>query len=330
MNEVRARVRRGSGPATNQARNVAAAMTRTSGTNTSATRSARRWIGAFEPWARWTRSTMRASAVSRPTRVARITNVPVVFWVAPMTSSPGPTATGIGSPVSIDASTADPPSTTTPSTGTRSPGRTRRRSPTATASSATWWSVAVTHDERGRRAEADQAMDRAGRPALGPRLEPAPEQDEADDDRRRIEVGDGLDTGRDDQVRPHGDHDAVGPGSRGADRHERVHVGRPVACRPPGRAVEAAAGPELDERRRDQDQPVEGRHRDSRLRHEHHDHDPGGDRDRGQRSEEQPACGARPLEVVRGELGGKAGRRTGVGLGRPRLARRSRRPRWPR
>ena len=84
---------------------------------------------------------MRASAVSRPTRVARMTNVPVVFWVAPMTSSPGPTATGIGSPVSIDASTADPPSTTTPSTGMRSPGRTRSRSPTATASSGISWSV---------------------------------------------------------------------------------------------------------------------------------------------------------------------------------------------
>ena len=79
MNAVRASVSRGSGPATNQTTNVAAARTRTSGTKTSAIRSARRWIGAFEPWARWTRSTIRASAVSRPTRVARMTNVPVVF-----------------------------------------------------------------------------------------------------------------------------------------------------------------------------------------------------------------------------------------------------------
>ena len=107
MNAVSASVSRGSGPTTNQTTNVAAATTRTTGTNTSATRSARRWIGAFEPCARWTRSTIRASAVSRPTRVARMTNVPVVFCVAPMTSSPGPTMTGIGSPVSIDSSTAD-------------------------------------------------------------------------------------------------------------------------------------------------------------------------------------------------------------------------------
>ena len=83
MNEVSASVSRGSGPATNQTTNVTAATTRTSGTKTSATRSARRWIGAFEPWARWTRSTMRASAVSRPTRVARMTNVPVVFMGRP-------------------------------------------------------------------------------------------------------------------------------------------------------------------------------------------------------------------------------------------------------
>ena len=50
---------------------------------------------------------MRASAVSRPTRVARMTNVPVVLSVAPMTSSPGPLPAGIGSPVSIASSTAD-------------------------------------------------------------------------------------------------------------------------------------------------------------------------------------------------------------------------------
>ena len=52
------------------------------GTNTSLTRSASRWIGALEPWARSTSSTICASAVSRPTRVARITNEPVVLRVA--------------------------------------------------------------------------------------------------------------------------------------------------------------------------------------------------------------------------------------------------------
>jgi len=44
---------------------------------------------------------------------------------------PGRFSTGIGSPVSIDSSTSDSPSMRRPSTGTRSPGRTRTRSPTA-------------------------------------------------------------------------------------------------------------------------------------------------------------------------------------------------------
>ncbi len=99
--------------------------------------SASRWIGALLPWARCTISTIWASAVSRPTRVARMTKLPVVLMVAPITSSPGAFVTGIASPVSIASSTALEPSLTTPSTGTFSPGRTRRRSPGWTSSIAT-------------------------------------------------------------------------------------------------------------------------------------------------------------------------------------------------
>ena len=50
---------------------------------------------------------------------------------------PGSFSTGIGSPVSIDSSTAVRPSVTTPSTGTFSPGRTRSTSPGCTSSSGT-------------------------------------------------------------------------------------------------------------------------------------------------------------------------------------------------
>jgi hypothetical protein len=49
-----------------------------------------------------------------------------------MSASPSRLLTGSGSPVSMDSSTALLPSSTTPSTGTFSPGRTRRRSPTCT------------------------------------------------------------------------------------------------------------------------------------------------------------------------------------------------------
>ena len=46
------------------------------GTNQPVTRSATRWIGAFEPWARSTSATIWDSVVSRPTRSARMTNEP--------------------------------------------------------------------------------------------------------------------------------------------------------------------------------------------------------------------------------------------------------------
>jgi len=94
-------------------------------------------MGAFEPCAACTICTICARTVSRPTRVARKTKLPVVLIVAPITWSPGRFTTGIGSPVSIASSTAEPPSVTRPSTGTFSPGRTRIRSPGRTVSMAT-------------------------------------------------------------------------------------------------------------------------------------------------------------------------------------------------
>ena len=72
-----------------------------------------------------------ASAVSAPTLVASTTSAPFALIVAPITSSPGPTSIGTGSPVTIDASTAERPSTITPSVAIRSPGRTKNRMPTA-------------------------------------------------------------------------------------------------------------------------------------------------------------------------------------------------------
>ena len=61
-----------------------------------------------------------------------MTSAPLVLSVAPISLSPVRLLTGSGSPVSMDSSTALLPSTTTPSTGTFSPGRTRSRSPTCT------------------------------------------------------------------------------------------------------------------------------------------------------------------------------------------------------
>ena len=112
-------------------------MTTTAGTNQDATRSASRWIGARVRCASPTMRTICASSVSAPTRSARITSVPVPLIVPPVTRAPGSFSTGMGSPVTIDSSTELRPSTTTPSTGIFSPGRTRSRSPTATLASGT-------------------------------------------------------------------------------------------------------------------------------------------------------------------------------------------------
>ncbi len=64
-----------------------------------------------------------------------MTRLPFAFWVPPIRRSPGPLLTGSDSPVRSDSSTLEWPSSTSPSTGTLSPGRTRSRSPACTASS---------------------------------------------------------------------------------------------------------------------------------------------------------------------------------------------------
>ena len=94
-------------------------------------------MGARVRCASETIRTIWARSVSAPTRSARITKPPVPFTVPPVTRLPGAFATGMDSPVTIDSSTALRPSSTTPSTGTRSPGRTRRRSPGRTSASGT-------------------------------------------------------------------------------------------------------------------------------------------------------------------------------------------------
>jgi hypothetical protein len=115
-----------------QTTNVTTAAPMTEGTNQAATTSASRWMGARLRCASATIWTMRDSSVSEPTFSARTTRPPLPLSVAPMTWSPSPFSTGTGSPVTIDSSTWERPSSTTASTGTFSPGRTRRRSPGCT------------------------------------------------------------------------------------------------------------------------------------------------------------------------------------------------------
>ena len=116
---------------------VMAARAMTTGTKTPDTRSAILAMGAFVAAASSMRRMIWARVVSSPTRAARQRRKPDWFSVAEATSSPGPLSMGRLSPVSAASFTALVPSTTTPSTGMVSPGRTTKMSPALTSPTGT-------------------------------------------------------------------------------------------------------------------------------------------------------------------------------------------------
>ena len=120
-------------PAASHTTKVTVPPIRATRTSQNAARSANRWPGALEFCACWTRATICARAVSAPTLVARTRSDPEMLTEAPITDAPDCLATGRLSPVTIDSSTSDPPSCTTPSTGIFDPGLTSSRSPTLTS-----------------------------------------------------------------------------------------------------------------------------------------------------------------------------------------------------
>src|SRR3954452_3558630 len=75
----------GGGPNADHATNATAATSTTAGTNQPDTVSASFWIGARERCASATMRTICASNVSLPTRSARMTKLPVVLTVPPVT-----------------------------------------------------------------------------------------------------------------------------------------------------------------------------------------------------------------------------------------------------
>ena len=120
---------------------VTAAMAITTGTNTPETLSATFAIGAFVAAASLTMAIICESVVSSPTRVARQRMYPEILLVAAETLSPTFLSTGMLSPVSAASFTALEPSSTTPSTGIFSPGRTANISPFCTCSIGTMTSL---------------------------------------------------------------------------------------------------------------------------------------------------------------------------------------------
>ena len=270
----------GAGPTSNQTTKVTMAIDSTTGTNTAETRSASRWIGALLPCACWTRRMIRDSTVSPPTRSTRTRSAPFRLSVAPMTVSPGRLVIGVGSPVSIDSSTLLAPSTTTPSAGIVSPGRTRTSSPGRSAVSGMSSSCPAAKDPRGGGPEPDQTPDGARRLPLGPGLEQVAQQHQRDDPGHRLVVHVRLDASRGEPVveQRHGGAEKEG----GARPHgdQRVHV---RAVMPEGRpcpGVEMPARP-ADHRKDQEELQVPrraggvGRHRERRhaeghCRHAHH------------------------------------------------------------
>ena len=91
-------------------------------------------MGALEEDASSTSRIIWARVVSSPTRRASKVKAPDLLMEAAATLSPTPLSTGMDSPVRALSSTAEAPSTITPSTGMDWPGRTTIRSPTRTSS----------------------------------------------------------------------------------------------------------------------------------------------------------------------------------------------------
>ena len=120
---------RGAVPGRSQVASVPSDSTITIGTKTPETRSASRWTCALPDWAS---STSRAIWVRAgcSTRAARYDQAAAGVDGGTTTASSGPTSTGTGSPVSMEASMAEVPDSTIPSaTFSRGGPRTGRRLP---------------------------------------------------------------------------------------------------------------------------------------------------------------------------------------------------------
>ena len=166
-----------------------------------------------------------------------------MLMVAPITSSPGPLSAGMLSPVIMDSSTADVPSTTTASTGILSPGLTSSVSPTPTRSTGTSASEPSSFTPAGHGGLEVHELPHGGRgPALRRVLQKAARQHQGDYDGRGVEVDP---RGRK-EAGDEGDHRGVRPRGRGAERDEGVHVPHPAPDAVVGPPVEPPPDDELD------------------------------------------------------------------------------------
>src|ERR1039458_9585423 len=230
----------------------------TAGTKYDDTRSASRWIGARDLCASLTIFTICDNNVSEPTRSARIMNPPVPLTVPAVTFASLSFSTGMGSPLIIDSSTELWPSSTVPSTGTFSPGRTRSLSPTCTCSSGTSASpplsssrLAVVVTEVGRfRGKAEQRTNRAAGLAASAELHHLSKKDKRNNPRCRLEVHIDLPSGSTKRSWKYlgndGSEHAVKIGGAGTKGNQGEHVQAAMHYRLPAPDEERQPAPEDD------------------------------------------------------------------------------------
>ena len=226
--------------ASHQIRKVTSEPARMTGTKTPLIRSATCCSGALSRWASSTSLCRRASTDSAATALTRTTRTPPPLRVPPVTTLPGPCSTGSGSPVSIDSSTADQPLTTSPSSGTVSPARTRIEGADGDALRGHQLPAVVlgaAHHPRRRGPQPEQRVHGPSRPLPGPGLDgPAGDQDGHDQRRHHpMQAGGELAPAAEVVVLPvQGDglHRADGQRGQRPQGDQRVHGRRP----PPGQA----------------------------------------------------------------------------------------------
>ena len=214
---------------------------------------------------------------------------------------------------------------TTPSTGTRSPGRTRTQVADDDLVDRDLALAAVAQHAGGVGAQLEERLHRSGRLALGARLEPAAEEDEADDHGRRVEVGLMAEPGAMTTFGQQRDEQRVAVCRQGAHGDERVHVRLEMASAAQCGDQEAPAEHELDDRGGDEEPAIDVDHRPRRAARPEHD---GHHRQADARARPPRPAAARVRSPARSASSAAAASSLLVSRRSRRGRRRSRRPRW--
>ena len=218
------------------------------GTEAPATRSTARCIGLCRASASRTARAICAQRVAAPAPVTRITSGPSRLMLPAATAAPADFARGRLSPVMSDSSARDSPASTSPSTGKRSPGRTRTSVPGARSRAATRVSVSPSTHMGPLPLGFEQGREVADRAGAAEGLEIAAEREQHQQHGRGVEI-DVIAPGQ--QVR-HGV--AVGGGDGEGDQGGGAQLA--LARLPPGVAEERPAEQEQHGRRQQPQQQM--------------------------------------------------------------------------